>query len=107
MTTPQQEIRDGAEMPTWMPPRLRDCIRKGCFICIEHAPAVRPRYTSWEIWGRPQCYSGDAPALDREIEDCKSVYPEHHVRLNIEDVSFHSRMNLFVHRPPVALSTAA
>lgn len=89
--------RDGT--PAWMPPKLGECIRKGCFICIEHTSDVQPGYTRWELWGQPSCYSGDAIALDREIETCKQAHANHYIRLNIEDLSFHSRMSLFVHRP--------
>jgi len=102
MATQQNETGNRAGRPSWMPPRLGECIRKGCFVCIEHTPRVRPGYTRWELWGQPSCYNGDAMALEREIETCKAAHADHHIRLNVEDFGFHSRMSLFVHRPEVA-----
>lgn len=86
-------------IPAWMPPRLGDCIRKGCFVCIEHADAIKHRYTNWQLWGTPSCYNGDTQALDNEIETCKSAHADHYIRLNIEDFGSHSRMSLVVHHP--------
>jgi len=88
----------GAEMPV----NLTECIRKGCFVCIEHTPAMRMGYTRWELWGQPSCYNGDRVTLDREIEICKQSHADHFIRLNIEDVGFRSRMSVFVHRPSVS-----
>jgi len=102
MATEDHRQSSGKEAPSWMPPKLGECIRKGCFVCIEHAPAVRPGYTRWQLWGQPSCYNGDAIALDREIETCKTVHPDHYIRMSVEDFGFHSRMSLFVHRPDVA-----
>ncbi len=99
MAIQQHEISHRAVAPSWMPPKLSECIRKGCFICIEHTANVRPGYTRWELWGQPRCYGGDATALDREVETCKEAHADHYIRLNVEDVSVHSRMSLFVHRP--------
>lgn len=105
MAIEQHEIRNRQAAPSWMPPKLSECLRKGCFVCIEHAPAVRPGYTRWELWGRPSCYDGDAMMLDREIENCKAAHADHCIRLNVEDLGFHSRMSLCVHRPHSAAAS--
>ncbi|WP_200255287.1 ribulose bisphosphate carboxylase small subunit [Thiococcus pfennigii] len=82
-----------------MPPQLGECIRKGCFVCIEHTAAMRLGCTHWEQWGDIRRYDGDVRALDREIETCKESHGDHHIRLNVEDLGFHSRMTLFVYNP--------
>jgi len=102
MAIQQHNIGNAQATPSWMPPKLGECIRKGCFVCIEHAPAVKPGYTRWELWGQPSCYNGDAIVLDREVEACKAAHADHNIRLSVEDVGSHSRMSLFVHRPDVA-----
>lgn len=76
------------------------CLRQGCVICIEHAPAMAPRFTPWQVWGQPRCYNGDEQAIYSEIGRCREAQPDHHIRLNIEDFSCHSRFSFVVHNPP-------
>ncbi|MBK1723053.1 ribulose bisphosphate carboxylase small subunit [Thiocystis violacea] len=79
--------------------RLSHCIQKGCFICIEHASAVQPRLTFWERWGKASCFDGDLGGLYASIEGCKQVHADHHIRLNVENIAWRSRLSLVVHRP--------
>jgi ribulose-bisphosphate carboxylase small chain len=78
------------------------CLRRGCVICIEHAPDMAPRFTSWELWGRPSCYNGDEQGIHTEIDRCRTTHADHHIRLNIEDHSCCSRFSLVVHSPAAA-----
>jgi len=79
--------------------QIGKCLRLGCVICIEHSPAMAPRFTPWQIWGEACCYDGDPQQLHQEIDRCKQSHSDHHIRLNIEDYSFHSRFSLVVHNP--------
>jgi ribulose-bisphosphate carboxylase small chain len=76
------------------------CLRKGCVICIEHTPRMGPRYSPWSIWGKPCCYNGDVQQIYSEIDQCRETHVDHHIRLSIEDYSFHSRFSFVVHSPP-------
>ena len=81
--------------------QIGHCLRRGCVICIEHAPTLAPRFTSWELWGRPSCYNGDVKTIYREFDRCRTTHADHHIRLNIEDHSFYSRFSYVVHSPAV------
>ena len=82
--------------------QIGHCLRRGCVICIEHAPALAPRSTLWEVWGRPCCYDGNVQGIYDEIDLCRTTHGDHHIRLNIEDHKCFSRFSLMVHNPPAA-----
>ncbi|MGR8919630.1 MAG: ribulose bisphosphate carboxylase small subunit [Gammaproteobacteria bacterium] len=79
--------------------QIGHCLRRGCVICIEHAPALAPRHTSWELWERPSCYNGDVERIYREFDRCRTTHADHHIRLNIEDHNCYSRFVYVVHSP--------
>jgi ribulose-bisphosphate carboxylase small chain len=81
------------------PGQIGQCLRRGCVICIEHTPTIAPRFTPWELWGRPCCYDGNEQGIYTEIDRCRTVHADHHIRLNIEDYSCSSRFSLVVHSP--------
>ena len=82
--------------------QIGHCLRRGCVICIEHAPAIAPRVTPWEVWGRRYCYNGDVQGIYTEIDRCRTTHADHHIRLNIEDYSCDSRFSFVVHSPAAA-----
>ncbi len=79
--------------------QIGQCLRKGCVICIQHAEQVSPRYTKWQLWGIPRCYGGDPQRLYNDIDHCREEHSAHYIRLDIEDLSFHSRFSFVVHEP--------
>lgn len=85
-----------------LPGKIEHCLRSGCVICIEHAPTIAHRFTPWEVWGRPYCYSGDVQGIYSEIDRCRTTHTDHHIRLNIEDYSCYSRFSFVVHSPAAA-----
>lgn len=80
--------------------QIGHCLRMGCVICIQHAQQLSPRFTKWEVWGTPACYNGDLQQLYGDIDRCRECHADHHIRLDIEDHSCHSRFSFLVHRPP-------
>lgn len=84
---------------TRMLAHLDHCLQQGCLICIEHADTVRPRHACWERWDEPSRYCGDLDALYGSIERCRRTHADHHIRLNIEDITWHSKLSLIVYRP--------
>ncbi len=87
---------------TSMLQHLDYCLQQGCFICIEHADMVHPRQISWVRWEQPSRYRGDLNAIYDAIESCRSAHADHHIRLSIEDITWHSRLSLVVYRPHLA-----
>lgn len=79
--------------------QIAHCLRQGCVICIEHSPVMGPRFTPWSTWGERCCFNGDIEEVYSEIDQCRSTHTDHHIRLNIEDYSFHSRFSVMVHSP--------
>ncbi len=82
--------------------QLGSCLQHGCVVCIEYAHAVRPRFTSWELWGDSCCYNGDLPALLAETEKCRCVHPDKSIRLTVHDFATRSRLSLALNRPQLA-----
>ena len=78
--------------------KIGHCLRQGCVICIEHTPVVSPRYTPWQVWGKPSCYNGNPDIIYGEIDRCRDAHSDHHIRLNVEDYSCRSRFSFVVHR---------
>jgi ribulose-bisphosphate carboxylase small chain len=82
--------------------QIGQCLRRGCVICIEHTPTMAPRFTPWKVWGEPCCYNGDVQRIYSEIDRCRTTHADHHIRLNIEDYSCHSRFSFAVYSPSAA-----
>ena len=82
--------------------QIGHCLHQGCVICIQHTERLSPRFTKWQVWGTPRCYGGDPQRLHNDIERCCREHADHHIRLEIEDHSYHSRFSFFVHRPAMA-----
>lgn len=82
--------------------KIGQCLRSGCVICIEHTPAMAPRFTPWKVWGKSCCYNGDVNQIYGELDRCRETHADHHIRLNIEDYSCHSRFSFVVHSPAPA-----
>lgn len=99
---PEKHDADHASRTRRVLGQIGHCLRSGCVICIEHTPAIAPRFTPWEAWGRPCCYDGDVQGIFSEIDRCRTQHSDHHIRLNIEDHNCYSRFSLVVHSPPAA-----
>lgn len=79
--------------------QIGNCLRQGCVICIEHTPRMAPRFTPWKLWGQRCCFNGDERQIYNEIDRCRATHADHHIRLNIEDFSCHSRFSFVVYSP--------
>ncbi len=82
-----------------MPGHIGNCLHPGCVIGIEHTPRMAPRFTPWRLWGQRSCYNGDEGRIYTEIDRCRATHADHHIRLNIEDFSCHSRFSFVVYSP--------
>lgn len=79
--------------------QLGQCLDQGCFVWIEHAAAIAPRFSAWRLWEQPSCYNGNLDAVYDSIESCRRAHADHHIRLNVENVGWHSKLSVTVHRP--------
>lgn len=98
MTKPDQ-TRPPRPLETAILDRVTNCIEHGCVICIEHTDQVQPRRSQWEPWERPRCFDGNLDAVYESLEGCRRAHGNHHIRLSIESMTWHSRLSLVVHRP--------
>jgi len=100
MSTPEPSaIGASAPIESAILDRVTGCIERGCVICIEHAEAVCPHLTRWECWERPRCFDGDLKGLYDALDGCRRAHADHHIRLNIQNLVWRSRLSLVVHRP--------
>ena len=97
---PDDHNTDPQSLAERLLPKIAYCLRRGCVICIEHTPFMTPRWSPWITWGEPCCYNGDVQQVYGEIDRCRESHADHHIRLNIEDHSSHSRFSFVVHSPP-------
>lgn len=105
MENESQQAQAGESMPDRALGQIGKCLRMGCVICIEHTAKMSSRFTPWQVWGQPSCYNGDQQHIHSEIDRCRSQHADHHIRLNIEDYSCHSRFSFAVHRPSLDAET--
>lgn len=61
------------------------CLRRGWAIGIEYTDDPHPRNTYWEMWGNPMFDLKDAKGVTMELDDCRTAYPQHYIRLNAFD----------------------
>lgn len=99
---PDDHNADSSSLAERVLKQIAYCLRQGCVICIEHTPRIRPRWSPWEIWGKPCCNNGNVQQIYGEIDRCRAAHADHHIRLNIEDYSFRSRFSLVVYSPAAA-----
>jgi ribulose-bisphosphate carboxylase small chain len=100
MIEPDHRNLDALSLTDRVLAQIAHCLRQGCVICIEHTPKVTPHWSPWMLWGEPCCYNGNTRQIYREIDRCRAAHADHHIRLNIEDHSCHSRFSFVVHSPP-------
>ena len=79
--------------------KIRNCLQKGCVICIEHSPEMLQNCSLWKTWGSPSCYNGQEHQIYDELDKCCARYPEDFVRLNIADGRSFSKFIFVVQSP--------
>jgi ribulose-bisphosphate carboxylase small chain len=76
---------------------------KGYAWSVEYTDDPHPRNTYWEMFGMPMFDLQDAAGVMLELQQCRSTFPKHYIRLmafdstrGIESIT----MSFIVNRPP-------
>lgn len=54
-------------------------------ISVEFTDDPHPRNTYWEMWGLPMFDQKDPAAILYEINQCRTAYPHHYIKVNAYD----------------------
>jgi ribulose-bisphosphate carboxylase small chain len=79
-------------------------LKNGWAVSVEHTDDPHPRNTYWEMHGMPMFDLKDAAGILMEVNDCRSTFPQHYVRVIVFDSSRGwetPRMSFIVNRPKV------
>jgi ribulose-bisphosphate carboxylase small chain len=82
--------------------QIEYALAQGWALSVEFTDDPHPRNTYWDMWGPPMFDVRDAAAIMREVNLCRSAYPERYVKLNAFDSTrgFETtRLSFIVHRP--------
>ncbi len=82
--------------------QLEYCLNKGWAVGIEYTDDPHPRNTYWEMFGLPMFDLRDAAGILLEINNARSTFPNHYIRVTAFD-STHTVesvvMSFIVNRP--------
>jgi ribulose-bisphosphate carboxylase small chain len=73
-------------------------------VSIEYSDDPHPRNIYWEMWGLPMFDLTDAAGVMREVDACRSTFPQHYVRVLAYDAKLGRQttaMMFLVNRPAV------
>jgi ribulose-bisphosphate carboxylase small chain len=62
--------------------QVRYCVENGWAVSIEYTDDPHPRNAYWEMWGLPLFDLNDSAVVLRELNECRTAFPEHYVRVN-------------------------
>ena len=82
--------------------QIKYCLDNGWAVNVEYTDDPHPRNTYWEMWGRPMFDLRDAAGVLMEINECRSTFPNHYVRVSAFDNTkgWESlRLSFIVNRP--------
>ncbi len=60
---------------------------RGWPLSVEFTDDPHPRNTYWEMWGLPMFDLHDAAGVLLEVNQCRTAYPDHYIRLNAYDAA--------------------
>jgi ribulose-bisphosphate carboxylase small chain len=78
------------------------CLQQGYAVSIEYTDDPHPRNTYWEMFGPPMFDIKDAAGIVREINECRSTFPNHYIKVNGFDATRGQetvRLSFIVGRP--------
>ncbi len=82
--------------------QLRYALHHGWPVSVEYTDDPHPRNVYWELWGLPMFDLTEPDGVLREINDCRSTFPNHYVRVLAYDASLGRQttaMSFVVQRP--------
>jgi len=84
--------------------QVRYALDQGWPVSIEHSDDPHPRNIYWEMWGLPMFDLTEPDGVLREINDCRSTFPGHYVRVMAYDARLGRQttaLSFLVQRPAV------
>ena len=82
--------------------QIQYCLDNDWAIAIEHTDDPHPRNVYWAMWGKPMFDLKDPAGIMKELDDCRSTYPNRYIRLTGSDRSYGrqtSALSFIVNRP--------
>ena len=65
--------------------QVQYCLGKGWAVNIEFTDDPHPRNNYWEMWGLPMFDERDPAAILHAINECRTAYPQHYIRVGAYD----------------------
>ena len=63
-------------------------IDHGWPLSVEFTDDPHPRNNYWEMWGLPMFDLKDAAGVLYEVNECRTAYPNHYIKLNAYDAQY-------------------
>jgi ribulose-bisphosphate carboxylase small chain len=82
--------------------QVRYVLDKGWPVSVEYTDDPHPRNIYWEMWGLPLFDLTEPDGVLREINECRSTFPNHYVRVLAYDASLGRQttgLSFLVQRP--------
>ncbi len=82
--------------------QVRYVLDKGWPVSIEYTDDPHPRNVYWDLWGLPMFDLDEPDGVLREINECRSTFPQHYIRVLAYDASLGRQttgLSFLVHRP--------
>ncbi len=82
--------------------QVRYAIESGWAVSIEYTDDPHPRNAYWEMWELPMFDLSDSTVVLRAINECRTAFPEHYIRVNGYDRTKGrqtTRLSFIVNRP--------
>lgn len=67
--------------------QVRYALKQGWPISIEYSDDPHPRNVYWEMWGLPMFDLNEPDGVLTQINECRSTFPQHYVRVLAYDAS--------------------
>ena len=83
--------------------QIQRALDQGWPLSVEFTDDPHPRNTYWDMWGLPMFDLHDAAAVLYEVNECRSAYPRHYIRVNAYDAAKGRQtvaLSFIVNRPP-------
>lgn len=82
--------------------QVRYALHKGWPVSVEYTDDPHPRNVYWEMWGLPMFDLAEPDGVIAQINECRTTYPNHYVRVLAYDSSLgrqSTAMHFLVQRP--------
>lgn len=83
--------------------QVRYALLNGWPVSVEYTDDPHPRNVYWDMWGLPMFDLAEPDGVLREINECRSTFPNHYIRVMAYDASLGRQttaLSFLVQRPP-------